>query len=265
MPIRCLSVHADYRCRNSGVCCSTPWDVPVELASRAAIDSALAAGTLSAGRPFVGEPDPPSGAVAVLGRGATGACVFLEPNHLCAVHRAVGEHALPAACRLFPRIALSDRRGTFLTLSHYCPTAARSLLRDDVPLGVVEDPLAFPAGDYEGLAAESAWAPSLRPGVLMGLDVYAAWEQRAVDLCAVPDLSPESVLATLARDAEALRAWRPGGRSVREMVSALPLRVDDPAAAPDPRRALLAYRDVSASVPPATRANCWPCKGCCGS
>ena len=30
-PVYALSIHADYRCQHSGVCCSSDWDVPVEL------------------------------------------------------------------------------------------------------------------------------------------------------------------------------------------------------------------------------------------
>jgi hypothetical protein len=71
--------------------------------------------------------------------------VFYEhETHLCGVHRALGEGALPATCRIFPRIALTDARGTFITLSHYCPTAAAMLFRTDVPLEIVESPAAFP-------------------------------------------------------------------------------------------------------------------------
>ena len=36
-----LSIHADYRCRHSGVCCSADWDVPVELPIYKTLNEAL--------------------------------------------------------------------------------------------------------------------------------------------------------------------------------------------------------------------------------
>jgi len=250
MAIFSLSVHADYRCRQSGACCTTQWDVPVEPAAHEVIAQALVTGALSTdSMPFVIEPGLPSSASAMLQRDAAGACLFLEGAGLCSVHRVLGEGALPSACRLFPRIALTDARGTFITLSHYCPTAARALLRDDVPLGVVEAPPAFPPADYEGLAAEDAWPPTLRPGVLMGLDGFAAWERHAVELFGTPGVSPEAAMATLARDAEILRKWSPGASSILAAMSKLPRPLTD---VPPPSRlseSLAIYRGVAGAVP----------------
>ena len=83
---------------------------------------------------------------------------FDEPTHLCGVHRDHGEAMLPASCRHFPRRALIDDRGVFVTLSHYCPTAAGGLF-DDTPLTIVANPPAFPHGrDYDGWAAPSLLA-----------------------------------------------------------------------------------------------------------
>jgi hypothetical protein len=43
-----LSIHADYRCRHSGACCTADWDVPVELPLYKTLDDALAAGRVAA-------------------------------------------------------------------------------------------------------------------------------------------------------------------------------------------------------------------------
>src|SRR5688572_16329664 len=87
VPIFSLSIHADYGCRHSGACCSTSWDVPVELSVYRAISDALAAGRLNAEHPFLTTPAPPDAAAAVLRRSASGACLFFEhDSHLCAVH-----------------------------------------------------------------------------------------------------------------------------------------------------------------------------------
>ena len=50
--------------------------------------------------------------------------------------------------------------------------------------------------------------------MLMGYDDYAAWEAHAVAVCAsVPTVWV--ALATLARDAERMRTWHPGGGTLR--------------------------------------------------
>ena len=64
------------------------------------------------------------------GAGPTARCVFFEPRrgNLCAIQRQMDHSHLPSACRHFPRVAVIDPRGTFVTLSHVCPTAARMLI-----------------------------------------------------------------------------------------------------------------------------------------
>jgi len=253
-----LSIHADYRCRHSGVCCSADWDVPVELPIYRTLTDALAAGTLrvspdadGGSAAFITEPDFPADAAATLERTHVGACVFFEHgSRLCVVHRDMGERALPATCRHFPRIAVCDARGTFIALSHFCPTAASMLFRDDVPLAIVREPPAFPPAEYEWLLVDKdAWPPLLHPRMLMDLDGYSAWERHMVARCRDVTRSPESVVATLARDARLMRAWRPGGRSLAERALALPGTVVE-----DPAHATLAtslkrYGEVLAAIP----------------
>ena len=64
---------------------------------------------------------------------------------------------------------MRDPRGTFITLSHFCPTAASQLFREDVPLAIVESPASFPPADYDGLTVTGDdLPPLLRPdGVLV--------------------------------------------------------------------------------------------------
>ena len=42
--VRALSIHAGYECRNTGVCCSSGWDIPVEPEMH--LRNALASGRL---------------------------------------------------------------------------------------------------------------------------------------------------------------------------------------------------------------------------
>jgi hypothetical protein len=123
------------------------------------------------------------------------------------------------------------------------------LFREDVPLAIVAGPPAFPPADYEGLTVDAeAWPPLLHPRMLMDLDGYTAWERHMVARCA-PTASPESVVATLERDARALRGFTPGASSLAAAVAALPADVvaATPPAALD--ASLAHHREVMAAVP----------------
>jgi Fe-S-cluster containining protein len=228
-PVFALSIHADYKCRHSGACCTADWDVPVELPVYRSLDEQIRRGSLRVAPaaepllPFVVEADLPDGAAAMLERTHGGDCVFFErDSHLCVVHRDAGEESLPATCRHFPRLAVADARGTFVTLSHYCPTAASMLFREDVGLEIVERPPAFPAADYDGLTVTADdLPPLLSPSMLMDSDGYSAWERHMVRRSAA-DVLPESVVATLAADVSRLRSWRPGGISLVDAIRGLP-------------------------------------------
>jgi hypothetical protein len=227
--VRALSIHADYRCRHSGVCCTLHWDVPMELRVYRSLKEAVSSGRLktspaAAGlEPFVVNPELPEDEAAVFERLDSGACVFFdESSRLCMVHRDMGEEALATTCRTFPRLAVQDARGIFVTLSHFCPTAASMLFRDDVPLEIVDDPVAFPPADYDGLAVSADdLPPLLRPEVLMDVEGYTAWERHMVAVCAAA-ADAESAVATIARDAAVLRTWTGGGGALHAAVAGLP-------------------------------------------
>ena len=255
-PVSALSIHSDYKCRHSGRCCASDWDVPVEVPVYRSLVEAMEAGRLRMApqsepmEPFVVEPDMPDDTGAMFERNHQGECVFFERgSRLCIVHRDLGEAALPATCRHFPRVAVRDGRGTFIGLSHYCPTAASLLFRDDVPLAIVESPGAFPAADYEGLVVESGDVPPLlRPGVMMDLDAYAEWERHMVRRTS-DDASPETIVATLMRDADLVRRWHPDGPSIAARIAELPgqpVPADAPETLDD---SLEAFREVMTAVP----------------
>jgi Fe-S-cluster containining protein len=255
--IYALSIHADYRCRHSGACCSADWDVPVEVPVYRTLKDAVDAGRLqphAAARhvsPFIVEPDLPGDAAAMLERTESGECVFLDRGtKLCIVHRDLGEPSLPATCRHFPRLAVQDERGIFMTLSHFCPTAASMLFRDDRALAIVRAPDAFPPGDYGGLIVTgNDLPPLLSPTMLMDPPGYSAWERHMVSRCSAIDRGPDSVIATLKRDAHILRTWRPGGATLAEAVEGLPsaLTNADPPSTLD--SALDLHRGVMRAVP----------------
>ncbi|OFW12990.1 MAG: hypothetical protein A3H29_13160 [Acidobacteria bacterium RIFCSPLOWO2_02_FULL_67_21] len=253
-----LSIHADYRCHRSGVCCTSDWDVPVELPLHRTLDEALAAGRLrpaaapaGGGGVLVGGEDLPDDAAAMVARTREGDCVFYHrPSGLCVVHRDLGEPQLPATCRHFPRLALRDGRGTSISLTHYCPTAAAMLFRDDVRLEIVEAPAAFPPAEYEGLVVRPAdWPPLLHPRMLMDLEGYAAWERHMVARCAEERLTPEAVIAMLDRDARTLRRYQPGHGPLAGAVAALPAEPVAASAPADLSGSLGLFDELMRAVP----------------
>lgn len=219
-PVYSLNYQADYACGQSGVCCSAGWDIPVEADVARKIEAALEAGTLrtagGAGSGVAGlirTPPPPEGSVAVVGKDGCGACVFLDSRGggQCLVHRSLGHEVLPAACRQFPRISLVDARGTHVTLSHFCPTAAALLMRSDV--GAPEIVAGAPGGSsrsgHEGFDATRTIPPLVRPGVAFDDRSYGRWEAWQVEVLGINGLGPARALGIIARAAEHLRSWTP--------------------------------------------------------
>jgi Fe-S-cluster containining protein len=258
MSVYSLSIHADYQCRHSGACCTADWDVPVELPLYRTLDEALGAGRVAPvglgqnSAALIVEDQLPDDAAAMVARTATGDCVFYHRNSgLCVIHRDLGEPMLPATCRHFPRLAVQDARGTFISLTHYCPTAAASLFRDDVRIEIIESPPAFPEADYEGLViTPNDWPPLLRPDCLADVQSYMAWERHMVARCADEALSPESVIGTLQRDALIVRTVSPvTGAAIAEAIGRLPI---DGVNAPVPETladSLAHYLEVLNAVP----------------
>ena len=192
----------------------------------------------------------PEGAGAMIARTAGGDCVFYHRGSgLCVVQRTLGEEMLPLTCRHFPRLAVRDARGTSISLTHYCPTAAAMLFRDDVPLEIVEAPAAFPPADYEGLRVDpDAWPPLLHPSMLMDLNGYSAWERHMVARCS-RRMSPEDVIATLERDARVLREYRPEHGALVDAIAALPADPLDAAPLTTLQPSLRLHAEVMAAVP----------------
>jgi Fe-S-cluster containining protein len=216
MAVWCLDVHAGWRCRHSGACCSAGWTIPIEAAAYERVGVHFGSG--SADHPYEGHL--PEGTVAVLATRDDGRCVFLDddPRHgRCEIHRVLGPDALPAACRQFPRVTLHDVRGTFVTVSHFCPTAA-SLLLEPARLEIVPAPAGFAlGGDLEGLDARSALPPLLRPNLLTDPAGYDAWERRGIDALAASD-SAGKALSLIERATLKLEDWRPGNGSLCDAV-----------------------------------------------
>ena len=218
--VRVLAFHAGYRCRNSGVCCTSSWPIPIEADRLERAQAAIEARGLAAVRPgananFVYPPDAPAETPAVLAT-CEGACVFHDPAGHCAIQSTLGHDALPLACRQFPRVSVTDPRGVSVTLSHYCPTAA-SLLRGDGDAGdpIVTNVAAFPPdGEYIGLDATSVMPPLLRESVLMDWESW--WEFERLSAVALLNAGSDaaSALAAVRGAATSLYGWSPSEGSL---------------------------------------------------
>lgn len=218
MAVFCLSLHAAYRCRHAGACCQANWTIPVEPQVVRLVESRdIRMAGYSGDRFTPGEP----GSAPGLARMPDGACVFFDRHagRLCSIHRAAGPEALPSACRHFPRVVLNDDRGTLVTLSHYCPTAAVMLL-DASPIAVVEAAPPLRLDDMEGLDARGVLPPLLRPGVLADLEGYDAWERACIRTLARRDLPVDRALGIVAAATARVREWSPGVASLTAHVEA---------------------------------------------
>lgn len=201
---RCLSFHAAYRCRHTGECCRAGWDVEVEPHIVEAVRTGRILPVLSTSQPFQPLNDGHGVAPA---RTRSGDCGFHHEDR-CSLHQAGAETMLPSACRHFPRIYLRDARGTLLTLSHFCPTAA-ALLFEPGDVRTVDAPVPLALDEpIEGLDARDALPPLVRPGLLADIDGYAAWEALAVRTC-VDSPSAAVAIGIIEAATERVRCWKP--------------------------------------------------------
>lgn len=187
-----LNVHAGYACRDSGMCCSSGWPIPVERSRVEAIDAAITRDAIPLRvvpwlSPAADSPDDVAGTLALR---ENGHCVFFEAGKPgCSIHA-----IKPAGCRHFPFVCLIDQRGVHVTLSHFCPTAASMLFEHHDPIAIVEGPAPV-SGDLEGLDARESLPPvfasaaGTEPARLMSFDELTAWERYQVERARLDELT----------------------------------------------------------------------------
>jgi Fe-S-cluster containining protein len=244
----CLGIHARYQCRHAGACCQN-WTVPAEARVVQIVEARKLRRAGFSGSLFL-PVEQPGGTSWNVARDAHGDCVFFERDggRLCVIHREAGIDALPAACRHFPRKILRDARGTFISLSHFCPTAAGMLLTAG-GLEIVEarPPLDLPP-PLEGLDARDALPPLVRPGLLCDLDGYQAWEQAGIATFARGDLTADQALSMIAAATDVVRGWQPREETLVARVAQAfhATRPEDGTNAASPRRAMEIVSALSA-------------------
>jgi Fe-S-cluster containining protein len=208
-PVRALSLHSNYRCQDSGACCSAGWAIQIESDRLVHLDAAVRSGSLElasgTGLNWMNTGDTP--ALPVL----DGRCAFFDERAAkhCRVQHALGHEALPLACRQFPRVVVRDPFAVSVTLSHFCPTAA-ALLKTDDQIAITDAPPAFPASEeYDGLDATDGLPPLLRMDMAMDWASWREFERLSVALLVDGSTSAEVSLGQLSHAVEALRVWSP--------------------------------------------------------
>ncbi len=186
-----LNLHAGYACRDSGMCCSSGWPIPVERSRVEPIERLIAREAIPLRVvPWLTPEEHSSDDVAgTLGLRPNGHCVFFEAGRPgCAIH-----DVKPAGCVHFPYVCLIDQRGVHVTLSHFCPTAASMLFEHDASIAIVEGPSPVP-GDLEGLDARESLPPAASGGQrLLTLDELDQWQREAVANARMVELVSEDL------------------------------------------------------------------------
>ena len=208
-----LAMHAGYRCRHAGVCCTEDWAIPVDAGRYSRLSEALENGLLQPEQTpaawFDRTPEPGAEPV-VVGR-AGRSCAFFEPGRgrLCSIHRQLGHDALPVACQHFPRVVVADPRGLFISLSCVCPTAGRLLTAESTrPFRIVhEGAVLLPGLEWMGLDARDSLPPQLSDDVLWDWDALTVWERSVLE--ALEAWTPEDAIAIVGAAAATVERWRP--------------------------------------------------------
>jgi Fe-S-cluster containining protein len=186
---------ARWACGACGDCCRHFQLGPVEpeiIAGLAALPLAEAFPHLD-GRPFSRVVEGPAGPAHFLEK-INGACVFLEADNRCGVHRRWGAAAKPAFCRAFPVHLVEDPRGLAAVARPHC-TGLAAGQRAGAPMGEV----AAEAVDLPRALSIPRFAPqavALLPGLGVDLD---GWMRLEDHLIAQLDGPPAPLGAQLAR------------------------------------------------------------------
>lgn len=220
-PIYALDFQTSFQCSNCGLCCASNLGIQVEQDIYDTLCRCIKNRELqlpsdkepAMDKLFITKKNPSGEPIIELGRNEKGQCPFLESGdvYLCAIHLQVGSDALPAICRLYPRMCVLSPLGVYIGLSHSCPTAAALLFSGEETIAITQNPPTFPPSQkYEGLDARKHLPPLLRPNVLMTWEAYILWEQYIIEFINRKEYTPEDALIVLCTTVEKLRSMNSG-------------------------------------------------------
>ena len=149
-----------------------------------------------------------------MAQGADDACVFLDPDGLCRVHKVFGEEAKPDPCRLFPLVALRRAGRVRVGLTYECSGLERAAA-EGAP---VSDEVARLADVVRRSLEDYAVLPDLDPsGILWGIvaaapslgEALGGLSERVAARCPEGSLGVDGLLDDLVRLATDARDQAP--------------------------------------------------------
>ncbi len=116
----------NYDCVQCAKGCRHTWRIHTDPHTEAAIaNSPLALRVIQeTGLDGVFDENPDGGSKLL--KRLNGACVFLRPDNLCAVHAELGYESKPIGCREFPFQPVRTPDGLFVGISYYCTAAKQN-------------------------------------------------------------------------------------------------------------------------------------------
>lgn len=116
-------------CTSCGLCCSRPWGVRIEPEVESGIRNSRAVERLQK-KGYVPLQLDPERSLLQAARQDSGACIFLEEENLCSLHRELGGQGKPLGCQTYPYRAVRTPSGTYVSLSWVCPPVVAGLDRN---------------------------------------------------------------------------------------------------------------------------------------
>ncbi len=130
--------------------------------------------------------------------GPDGACVFLRPDRLCAIHGLYGEAAKPAFCREFPFALSRDPGGLSAVVRPACAGLHEAMLHGQPVQEQAQVVATLPRH-----APIPTFAPArveVLPGAHLALDAWLEAEPELVSLVAQGPAQPEAAVEAVRRD-----------------------------------------------------------------
>ncbi|MSP59508.1 MAG: YkgJ family cysteine cluster protein [Myxococcales bacterium] len=177
LPLFAPASRAAFECTSCGACCSAGWGIAVDRVTWKRLADLLA--RRDHPKPFDAAAtmtvrERPTDLEDAMLRQVDSACVFLDDDRLCYIHKHFGAEAKPVGCRSFPsKAATTSPAGRHLAPSFGCSGMIGALKRTAGNLALVRDPagVEWTPGQATTRLGESdftAFDPERRSGVTAG-------------------------------------------------------------------------------------------------